>query len=115
METNSEDIYFRKLIAKSKLNVPFSDFDEKVMFKINKSLSKKTTLSKDLKLAWIFFILGSVFGIFVSVIIPTIQKPVFGIHLDRLSTLFQIGFTLLVTTQLNNLLSFYKKGFLKKI
>lgn len=114
METNNEDAIFRELMAKSKLSAPFSDLEDKIMIQLNKNLSAKNSTSKELKMSWVFFIFGTIVGIFISAILPTLKESILGVHLDRFSTLFQIIFTLLFITQLDSLLSFYKKYSFRK-
>ena len=106
--TDSEET-FSKIMAKSKLSVPFTDFDDKVMGLIENNFSKKVSISRELKLSWVFFILGSFFGIVFTILLPMIQQPVFGIHLDKIRIPFLIIISLLILTQLDNLIDFYKK------
>lgn len=108
-ENMSEETFFREIMSKSKLEVPFSDFDDNVMMAVEKKVSRKESISGDLKLSWIFFIIGSVFGIAVSIALPAIREPVFGLHLNNLLIPFQIVFVLLLVSQLDNLVSFYNK------
>jgi len=107
-EINKEDAFFRAIISKSKLNVPFSDFDDKVMFLIEKKISIKSSISRELKLSWFFFLLGSTAGIIVSLVLPKYQEPILGICFDKLTILFQMILALLFVIQLDNLLKFYK-------
>ena len=107
--TGKEDEFFHDIISKSKLQLPFSDFDDKVMRSIQKKLHKNSSISKDIKLSWIFFILGSLFGTIVSLLLPLIQEPVLGLHLDKLSLPIQILFVLLLVFQLDSLVAFYKR------
>ena len=107
-DINKEEAFFREILSKSKLNVPFSDFDEKVMLLIDRKMSKKSSITRELKLSWIFFLLGSTVGIIISLVLPKIPEPILGIDLDKLAILFQIIFALLFVTQLDNLIKFYK-------
>jgi hypothetical protein len=105
-ETNTDET-FSKLMSNSKLVVPFTDFDDKVMGLIEKNALKKASISRDLKLAWLFFIMGSFFGIIIALILPYIQRPIFGFQLDRLKIPFLIMFSFLVLSQLESLIDFY--------
>jgi hypothetical protein len=109
-EIDSDDTFFNEIMSKSKLDVPFPDFDDNVMGLIEKRFSKKVSITRDIKLSWIFFILGSTFGIIVTLILPKLQGSVFGIPLDKLTIPFLIIFSFLVMTQLENLKDFYKRG-----
>jgi hypothetical protein len=110
-ESDSEEKFFREIMSKSKLDVPFTDFDEKVMGLIEKKLSKKSSVSRNIKLSWVFFVLGSIFGTIVAITLPKIQQPVFGISSDRLILPFLIIFSFLLLTQIDNLIDFYRKHY----
>jgi hypothetical protein len=105
---DTDNTFFEEIMSKSKLNVPFPDFDDKVMGLIERRSSKKASIMRDIKLSWIFFILGSTFGIIVTIIL--IRFPVLdgGIQLDKFTIFFLIIFSYLILTQLDSLREFYK-------
>jgi hypothetical protein len=107
-ETDSEQT-IREIMSKSRLEVPFPDFEDKIMGLIEKRHSKKVSISRDIKLSWIFFILGSTFGIIITILLPKIQQPVFGINLDKLTMPFLIIFSFLLLSQIDSLIDFYKE------
>lgn len=107
-ETDSEET-FSKIMSNSRLVVPFTDFDDKVMGIIETNLSKKASISRDIKLSWIFFILGSSFGIILTIFLPMIQQPVLGLHFNKLKIPILIIISFLILTQLDSLIDFYKK------
>jgi hypothetical protein len=106
-ETDSEQT-FHEIMSKSRLEVPFPDFEDKIMGLIEKKLSKKVSISRDIKLSWVFFILGSTFGIIVTILLPKIQQPVLGINLNKLTIPFLIIFAYLLFSQFDSLIDFYK-------
>lgn len=108
-EPNIDERFLQEIMSKSKLQVPFSDFEDKVMRQVEMRRLQKDSASRDIKLSWIFFVTGSVFGIIISLILPFSQYSFGGIGLNRLTLPFQILFVLLFMTHLNNLLDFYKK------
>jgi hypothetical protein len=108
MKEADTDETFSKLMSNSKLIVPFTDFDDKVMGLIEKNALKKASISRDLKLAWVFFSIGSSFGIVITLILTSIQKAIFGIQLDNLRLPFLIIFSFLILSQLDSLIDFYK-------
>jgi hypothetical protein len=97
------------MLSKSRLEVPFPDFEDKIMGLIEKKLSKKVSISRDIKLSWIFFILGTIFGIIVTILLPKIHQPVLGINLDKLTIPFLIIFAYLLLSQIDSLIDFYKR------
>lgn len=107
-EIDSEDIFFKEIMSNSKLNIPSRNFDDDVMRLIEKRLSKKVSITRDIKLSWIFFILGSTFGIIATIVLSKLKESFWGIPLDKLVILFLIIFSFLVTTQLDSLIDFYK-------
>jgi len=105
----SEEILFREILAQSKLEVPFPDFEDNVMLKIEKENSFQRSVSKDVKLSWFFFIAGSVFGIAISLMLPRMQSPILGINPQKLAIFFQMIFVILLFTQFETLIKFIKK------
>jgi hypothetical protein len=108
-EIDTEDTFFKEIMSKSELDVPFADFDDNVMELIEKRLSKRVSILRDIKLSWIFFILGSTFGIIVTIILSKLNMSVGGITMDKLTIPFLIIFSYMVITQLESLLDFYKR------
>ena len=110
MEDNSKDeAFFREIMSKSKLEIPFSDFDDKLMELILKRHSKKPSITRDIRLSWIFFILGSTFGIIISIILPRFEQTIFGIPTEDFKLLFLIIFAFLLVTQFDSLMDIYKR------
>jgi hypothetical protein len=106
-DNNIDDQFLQEIMSKSKLQVPFSDFEENVMRQIETRRIKSA--SRDVKLSWIFFVMGTVFGILISLLLTNSHYTFTGFDLDKLRLPFQILFILLFVTQINNLIDFYKK------
>jgi TRAP-type C4-dicarboxylate transport system permease small subunit len=70
---------------------------------------QQSSFTKDLKLSWIFFIAGSVFGIVISLILPQMHKPFLGIPSDKLAIFFQITFVSILLTQIDILTKLFKR------
>ena len=109
-EAINTDDYFRNILSKSKLELPFPDFEDQVMYQIEKKNALEPPSAKDIKLSCIFFILGTAFGLFISLILPKIQESIFGIDLTKLAVPFQIGFVILVFLQIDQLMKLVKKA-----
>jgi len=107
-ETDSE-MTFSRMMSKSKLEVPFPEFEDRVMGLIEKKLSRKLSINRDIKLSWLFFILGSAFGITVTVLLLRIKQPVLGMEIDKLTLPFLIIFSFLLLSHLDSLIDFYKR------
>jgi hypothetical protein len=108
-DINSEDFILREIISKSKLEIPFSDFEDNVMRSIDKRFVKKESLRRDFKLSCFFFITGSIFGIIVSIILPIFQRSILGISSEKLSIIFMVIFSLVFLTQLESLMNLYTR------
>ena len=108
-EEKSEETFFNELMSKSKLEFPFPDFEDNVMRIVESNQKKQNIIQKDLRLSWIFFLLGSSFGIAISILLPKLQETIFGLSVDKLTIPFQILFIFLFITQLNNLIDYYSK------
>lgn len=108
-EEKSEETFFNELMSKSKLEFPFPDFEDNVMRIVESNQKKQNIIQKDLRLSWIFFLLGSSFGIAISILLPKLQEPIFGLSVDKFTIPFQILFIFLFITQLNNLMDYYSK------
>lgn len=108
-EEKSEETFFNELMSKSKLEFPFPDFEDNVMRIVASNQKKQNIIQRDLRLSWIFFLLGSSFGIAISILLPKFLEPVFGLSIDNFTIPFQIVFIFLFVTQLNNLIDIYKK------
>ena len=98
-----EETYFKEIMSNGKLEMPFTDFEDNVMMHIEKT-TDKPVLAKEIRLSWIFFVLGSVFGIIISYILPRMKGPILGTDPQKLAVFFQIGFVVLLFTQLETLL-----------
>jgi len=106
---SQDDIFYKEIMAKSRLDLPFSDFEDNIMNQIENKILHQNTFSKEIKLSWVFFIAGSVFGIIISLILPKLQKSIMGIQPANFAIFFQIVFTSLLFTQIDTLLKLSKK------
>jgi hypothetical protein len=101
--------FFQEIMAKSKLELPFLDFEDNVMFEIEKKILHQASFSKELKLSWFFFIAGTVLGIVISLILPQMQKSILGFRPDKFTIIFQVVFALLFFIQVDMLTKFNKR------
>lgn len=104
-EINSIDEHFLKeIISKSKLEMPFHDFEDNVMKQIEAQKVLKLSITKDVKLSWIFLVLSSLFGIATSYFITQLDQSFFGIKIELATLIFQMCFALLLFGQLESLI-----------
>lgn len=108
-EEKAEETFFNELMSKSKLKFPFPDFEDNVMRLVQSNQKERTNIKRDLRLSWIFFLIGSIFGITISIILPKFLESSYGLSIDTITITFQIVFIFLFVTQLNYLIDIYKK------
>lgn len=107
--TNMDDTFLREIMSRSKLEVPISDLDDKIMRSIEIRNIKRKSILRDTKLSWVFFFLASVLGIIISIILPTLQEPLLGITMDYFTMPVITIICLLLIFQLDSLLNSYKR------
>ncbi len=103
------DKAFYQLMQQSRLHMPFSDFEDKTMQKIYQEERHKKSISQDIKLSTFFFIIGTAFGILVSILLPKLEGSFLGISPDKLLLPFQVIFIVLLLTQLESLVKLIKR------
>lgn len=87
------------IMRKSRLEMPFSDFDETVMQRIRKGAIQKQTASREYKLSFIFFLLGIVSGLTAYAFLQKAQYSFFDIPPETIVLIFQIGFVVVFLIQ----------------
>lgn len=111
LNTNKEnDNELDALLSESILEMPFSDFEDAVMQIIEEKSIRKSSISKELKLSRFFFILGSVFGITISMLLLQLEEPIFNMSPNVIAFVFQITFATLFFTQIETYLK-VRKGY----
>ena len=105
----TDENFFKEIMSKSRLDLPFSDFEDNVMMQIETKVLHQNKWSKELRLSWIFFIVGSVFGIILSIFIAQLHEPIFGIQPVNLTLFFAIVFASVLFTQIDTLIKFSRR------
>jgi TRAP-type C4-dicarboxylate transport system permease small subunit len=95
---------FADVMAKGKLEMPFSDFEDNVMQLIEEKTARKSTITRELKLSRFFFIVGSIFGFVISILLSQVKEPFLGVDQNIIALTFQIGFATLFFTQVESYL-----------
>jgi hypothetical protein len=84
---NEDDDELYAIMRKGQRTMPFDDFEDKVMHKICFEYTHKRVVSNRLKLSLIFFIMGTVSGIVLTLLFLSFGNPVFGIAPETLALL----------------------------
>jgi len=77
-----KDKQLKSLLQDSKVSMPFSDFEERMLSRLNKELRSDYSIWRNIRLSWIFFFIGIVFGLGGSFVLPMLQHSVFGIDVE---------------------------------
>lgn len=102
-----KDQLFSKLMKNSKLEMPFSDFEERTMARIKQENDAKSSLSIYKKLAVLFFIIGTGFGFLITYFLSLSITSVLGVSSDTLLLLCRTIYVLIVITQLDSIIGLF--------
>ncbi len=97
------------IMKKATLKMPFSDFEEIIMHRISKEIINKNVVSRDRKISFIFFILGTGLGIIINSILQKTQYGFLNLSPEITLLSFQAGFILSFLIQLENNLLFLER------
>ena len=103
------DQFFSEMMKNSKLVMPFSDFEERTMARINKEIMVKSSVSKYKKLAVLFFIIGTGFGFLLTFFLSSPEIKIAGIPSDTLLLICRLLYVFIVLTQLNAITGLFSK------
>lgn len=105
-----EEKDFIKMMQHSKLEIQVPDFEENVMEKIHTKEASRRSVWKNLKISWLFFFIGTCFGIVLTQYLVDIKLPFLGEN-PKLVLLFgEIFIVFVVASQFDNLIRFtFKK------
>ncbi len=102
------DHLLSQLMRKSQLEMPFADFEETVMHRIQIEIKQKDLLLRYRKLSFLFFVLGTGFGLAINVILEKSQLTFPGISPQTTLLIFQSLFVLFFLTQLDNSIKLFR-------
>lgn len=115
MTTENEDTLIRELMQKSVRKMPFSDFEERLMEQIHENEETSRSFLKDIKLSWFFFVVGTLFGLFLNMIVANIGGTILGFPVQRFSLIIQALFVILLLNQFDKLAGLTKNANNRKI
>ncbi|MCR8556392.1 hypothetical protein KXD93_01995 [Mucilaginibacter sp. BJC16-A38] len=105
-----KDQSFSEMMKKSRLAMPFSDFEERTMSRIHKENILKSATSKYKKLALLFFIMGTGFGFATTYFLSLPKTSIVGIPSDTILLVCRLSYVFLILTQLNSILKLFSKS-----
>ena len=83
-----------KMIRRAKLEMPFSDFEDIVMERIEKESVQSRVFSRDRRLSMFFFLLGTTLGMVLNSILQKAEYSFLGMSSELTHSLFQFAFVL---------------------
>lgn len=89
----NNDQRLKQFIGESELEMPFDDFEDKVMHSIEETVSKKVRIKKMISRSWLFYILGLGLGIFTPNLIKFYEFPE-KVNVGIVVLAFQVGFAI---------------------
>jgi len=110
MSKETEDKFIKELMGKSGVKMPFDDFEEKLMQEIRREANTSRSLLKDVKLSWFFFVVGTLFGLVLSIVVGEMNKTIFGFPAQRLILIIQAIFVIFLLLQFDKLIRLTKNG-----
>jgi hypothetical protein len=109
MNAEKEERFIRELMEKSGRKMPFVDFENKLMEQIHKEADHSRSFLKDVKLSWFFFLVGSCFGLFLSIVAGQMNETFLGFPAQRMILLVQVVFVILLLSQFDKLIELTRK------
>src|SRR5690625_7239713 len=94
MQQRANDSSFKYLMASSRIEMPFDEFEDELMAEISRREKRKGSFAKNVTLSWIFFLAGTLFGVIITLLLPEVSLPLPGMASDLLITIFQVFFAL---------------------
>jgi hypothetical protein len=110
MNTEKKDKLVRELMEKSGREMPFADFEDKLMEQIYNEAKTSRSFLKDIQLSWFFFVLGTFFGLILNIIISKMNQPIMGIPAQQFSLILQTLFVIFLLFQIDRFIGLQKKS-----
>lgn len=109
MSLDHKDKFVQELMANSERRMPFDDFEDKLMQQIHKEANTSRSFLKDVRLSWLFFIIGTIFGLVLNILVAEMNTTIFGMPSQRLLLIVQVLFVMLLLSQFDRLIGLTKK------
>jgi hypothetical protein len=110
MNSEIEEKFIQELMGKSRMKMPFTDFEEQLMQKIHKEAITSRSSGKEIKLSWFFFVVGTLFGLMLNFIVMEMNKTILGLPLQRLMLISQALFIIFLVFQFDKLIALKKNA-----
>lgn len=104
-----EEIIIKNLMKYSHTEMPFQDFDNRMMDLIYKEEKQQKSIRRDIKMAWIFFFLGLFLGLFIAGFMLEPDMFSENIPSQEIIMILQVCIVIVLLFQLDRLLGFSSK------
>lgn len=109
MNSEKEEKLIRELMGQSGSEMPFIDFENKLMEQIHKEANTSRSFLKDVRLSWFFFMVGTFFGLFLSTQVGQMNETIYGFPARQMILIVQVIFTILLLSQFDRLIELTRK------
>lgn len=113
MSELNEEKWIKQLLQESDRKMPFPDFEDEVMTKIEELESAEVLVKEGYRrgvaFSWLFFMIGIALGTVLSSWIPHFEIGFLGIDSGIIPLLFQVGFVLFVLLHFEKLMNLTRK------
>jgi len=110
MNSDKEERLIGELMKRSARELPFADFEDKLMEQVYQKANLSRRVLKEVRLSWFFFIVGTLFGLFLNVVAAEFHKTIFGLSAQRVVFILQILFVIFLLFQFDKLVGLTKKS-----
>lgn len=100
---------FSGFMQKSKLVLPFSDFEDVTMKRIQANSRYKSSIKRSFQISLVFFVLGTAFGLIANSVLSSTSGSILGMSSDKLLLWFQVVFVFIVVMQSENIFRLFTK------
>ena len=118
MEKNSNDKILKEILAKASSEMPFPDFEDELMSKLNELEVEEKAVQEGYRrgvaFSWVFFVVGIISGVVLTQLIPQLEIPLPGVDSGVVLMVFQVGFILFILLHFEKLMSMTRGGVFKK-
>ena len=107
---NREEKLLGEMMQHSSMEMPFNDFEEKLMARIDLEKNEQKPVLSTIRIAWLFFCLGLFFGLLITNLTTNLDQLIAGVPAKKIALFVQVGVVLILLLQFDKLISFtFKK------
>jgi|SRR5450432_2437853 TRAP-type C4-dicarboxylate transport system permease small subunit len=99
----SDDKRLSQIMKKSMVQMPFSDFEDKVMVEIHRQARYKKAILANIRLSRLFFFLGLGAGLIINDLLSHLHHSLMGLSAEQILLVFQVSFVFFFLTQLDKI------------